>query len=133
MVVRVHVYKYNITMVPLVSQKRLEIQALRCNGDTSGRCQHRRHHDMLQLRFQLDSDVCSADLHHNPRKHMGLHDTSACIASLRTVSVVVRVCGFHGWSSWLGTCSPGSGAVSTNGTRVPKKRGTWYHGTKWLR
>ncbi len=36
---------------------------------------------------------------------------SACIASLRTVSVVVRVCGFHGWSSWLGTRSPGSGAV----------------------
>jgi hypothetical protein len=34
-----------------------------------------------------------------------------CIASLRTVSVVVRACGFHGWSSWLGTCSPGSGAV----------------------
>ena len=27
--------------------------------------------------------------------------TSDCIASLRTVSVVVRVCGFHGWSSWL--------------------------------
>jgi hypothetical protein len=25
--------------------------------------------------------------------------TSACIASLRTVSVVVRACGFHGWSS----------------------------------
>jgi hypothetical protein len=25
------------------------------------------------LRFQLDSDVCSADLHHNPRKHVGLH------------------------------------------------------------
>jgi hypothetical protein len=37
--------------------------------------------------------------------------TSACIASLRTVSVVVLVCGFHRWSSWLGTCSPGSGAV----------------------
>ncbi len=33
------------------------------------------------------------------------------IATLRTVSVVVRVCGFYGWSSWLGTCSPGSGAV----------------------
>jgi hypothetical protein len=31
----VHVYKY-ITL----SQKRLEIQALRCNGETSGRCQH---------------------------------------------------------------------------------------------
>ncbi len=24
------------------------------------------------LQFQLDSDVCSADLHHNPRKHVGL-------------------------------------------------------------
>ncbi len=51
----------------------------------------------VQLRFQLDSDVCSADLHHNPRKQVGLHATStrtsACIASLRlvrTVSVVVR-------------------------------------------
>jgi hypothetical protein len=54
-----------------LSQKRLEIQALRCNGETSGRCQHRRHHGIL--RFQLDSDVCSADLHHNPRKHLGLH------------------------------------------------------------
>ncbi len=36
----------------------------------SGHCQHRRHHGILQLRFQLDSDVCSADLHHNPRKHV---------------------------------------------------------------
>jgi hypothetical protein len=27
----------------------------------------------MLLRFQLDSDVCSADLHHNPRKHVGLH------------------------------------------------------------
>ncbi len=32
-------------------------------GETSERCQHRRHHGIL--RFQLDSDVCSADLHHN--------------------------------------------------------------------
>ncbi len=73
-------------------QKGLEIQALRCNGETSGPCQRRRHHGTIFgiLRFQLDSDVCSADLHHNPRKH---------------------ACGFHGWSSWLGTCSPGSGAV----------------------
>jgi hypothetical protein len=61
------------TRVRTLSQKRLEIQALRCNGDTSGRCSHRRHHGILQLRFQLDSDVCSADLHHNPRKHVGLH------------------------------------------------------------
>ncbi len=30
-----------------------------------------RHHGIL--RFQLDSDVCSADLHHNPRKHVSLH------------------------------------------------------------
>jgi hypothetical protein len=36
----------NITL----SQKRLEIQALRCNGETSGRCQPRRHHGIL--RFQ---------------------------------------------------------------------------------
>jgi hypothetical protein len=54
------------------SQKRLEIQACRCPGETSGRCQHRRHHSILRL-LQLDSDVCSADLHHNPRKHVGLH------------------------------------------------------------
>jgi hypothetical protein len=33
------------------------------------------------------------------------------VPTLRTVSVVVRVCGFHGWSSWLGACSPGLGAV----------------------
>ncbi len=51
-----------------LSQKRLEIQPHRCNGETSGRCQH---HSIL--RFQLDSDDCSADLHHNPRKHVGLH------------------------------------------------------------
>jgi hypothetical protein len=63
----------------------------------SGRCQHRRHHGILQLRFQLDSAVCSADLHHNPRSIWACTRTSACIASLRTVSVVVRVCGFHGW------------------------------------
>ncbi len=25
------------------------------------------------IRFQLDSDVCSANLRHNPRKHVGLH------------------------------------------------------------
>jgi hypothetical protein len=61
---QVHVYVQ-------LSQKRLEIQALRCNGETSGRCQHTRHHGIL--RFQLYSDVCSADLHHNPRKHVGLH------------------------------------------------------------
>ena len=70
--VRTMVHVYTCTNITL-SQKRLEIQALRCNGDTSGRCQHRRHHGILQLRFQLDSDVCSADLHHNPRKHVGLH------------------------------------------------------------
>ncbi len=34
---------YTYTNITL-SQKRLEIQALRCNGNTSGRCQHRRHH-----------------------------------------------------------------------------------------
>jgi hypothetical protein len=89
-----------------LSQKRLEIQALRCNEETRERCQHRRQHGVQ--RFQLDSEVCRADLYHNPRKHMwACTHTSACIASLRTVSVVVRVCGFHGWSSWLGTCSPG--------------------------
>jgi hypothetical protein len=70
----------NITL----SQKRLEIQALRCNGETSERCQHRRHHGILRL--QLDSDVCSADLHHNPREHVGLHAHQPCITSLRTVS-----------------------------------------------
>jgi hypothetical protein len=42
--------------------------ALRCDGES---CQHRRHHSILQ--FQLESDVCSANLHHNPRKHVGLH------------------------------------------------------------
>ncbi len=59
----------------ITSQKRLEIQALSGATGTlaSRRCQHRRHHGILQLRFQLDSDVCSADLHHNPRKHVGLH------------------------------------------------------------
>jgi hypothetical protein len=35
----VHVYK-KITL----AQKGLEIQALRCDGETSGRCQQRRHH-----------------------------------------------------------------------------------------
>ncbi len=45
---------YTCTNITL-SQKQLEIQALRCNRDTSGRCQHRRHHGILQLRFQLDS------------------------------------------------------------------------------
>ncbi len=37
---------YTCTNITL-SQKRLEIQALRCNGNTSGRCQHRRHHGIL--------------------------------------------------------------------------------------
>jgi hypothetical protein len=66
---------------------RTEIQAHRCNGETSGRCQHGRHHSIL--RFRLDSNVCSADLHHNPRKHSmwACTCTSACIASLRTVSL----------------------------------------------
>jgi hypothetical protein len=63
---------YTCTNITL-SQKRLEIQALGCNGDTSGRCKHRRHHGILHLRFQLDSAVCSVDLHHNPRKHVGPH------------------------------------------------------------
>jgi hypothetical protein len=40
-----------------VSQKRLEIQALRCNGDTIVGVVSI---EDLQLRFQLDSDVCSA-------------------------------------------------------------------------
>ncbi len=48
--------RYTCTNITL-SQKQLEMQALRCNGDTSGRCQYRRHHGILQLRFQLDSDV----------------------------------------------------------------------------
>ncbi len=88
--VRTRLPWYTCTMVPLVRTcvqiqhhhiisktyqrtylKRLEIQALRCNGESSGRCQHRRHHGIL--RFPIDSDVCSADLHHNPRKHVGLH------------------------------------------------------------
>ncbi len=53
-----HVYHgtYTCTNITL-SQKRLEIQALRGNGDTSGRCQHRKHDGILQLKFQLDSDV----------------------------------------------------------------------------
>jgi hypothetical protein len=68
--------------------------------------------------------------------------TSACIASLRTVSVVVRVCGFHGWSSWLGTCSPGSGAIRVSSqsrsallTRPPVSRmnGMKDHGTNGIR
>ncbi len=36
------VWQYTCTNITL-SQKQLEIQALRCNGDASGRCQHRRH------------------------------------------------------------------------------------------
>jgi hypothetical protein len=100
----VHVY-----VQTTFSQKRLELQALRCNGETraSGHCQHRRHHGIL--RFQLDSDVCSADLHHNPRKHVGLHahqrlhrlpeDGRSSRPRLRDPRVVVLA------------CSPGSGAV----------------------
>jgi hypothetical protein len=38
------------------------------NTETRGRCPHRRQDGIL--RFQLDSDVCRADLHHNPRKHV---------------------------------------------------------------
>jgi hypothetical protein len=66
-----YIYLYGHTYVrtriqTTSSPKRLEIQALRCNGETRGRCQHRRQHGIL--RFQLDSEVCRADLHHNPRK-----------------------------------------------------------------
>ncbi len=94
-----HYAWYTCTNITL-SQKRLEIQALRCNGDTSGRCQHRRHHGILQLRFQLDSDVCSADLHHNPRKHVGTmvqciaipFGTMAVRTRVRTIVVVAVVC-----------------------------------------
>ena len=46
-VVGTMVLSYTCTNLTL-SQTRLEIQALRCNGDTSGRCQHRRHHGILQ-------------------------------------------------------------------------------------
>jgi hypothetical protein len=97
-----------------------------------GPCQQRRHH---MLRFRLYSGVCGADLHHHPRRRVGLH-----------APVVVRVCGFHGWSSWLGTTSPGSGAVTVSSqsraallTRPPVSRMngmtlSWsaYHGTRTI-
>jgi hypothetical protein len=73
--VYVHVYKHYL-------KNDLKYKHSGATGTlASGRCQHRSHHGILQLRFQLDSDVCSADhsdvcsadLHHNPRKHVGLH------------------------------------------------------------
>ncbi len=63
-------------------------KALRCNGETRGRCQHR-HHGIL--RFQLDSDVCSADLHHNARKHVGLHALAVSSSHGTKYSVRTRV------------------------------------------
>jgi hypothetical protein len=45
---------------------------------------------------------------------------SACIASLRTVSVVVRVCGFHGWSSWLGNARPAREPSECRASRGPR-------------
>ncbi len=42
--------------------------------------------------FQLDSEVCTTIL----ASMWACTRTSACIASLRTISVVVRVCGTHG-------------------------------------
>jgi hypothetical protein len=87
-----------------LSQKRLEIQALRCKGKTGGRCQRK------TARFQLNSEICRADLHHNPRKHVGLHAHHCLHRLLRTVSVVVRICGFPGVS--IDTCSPGSGVLA---------------------
>jgi hypothetical protein len=39
-----------------LSQKRLEIQALRCNTDTRGRCQHRREHGIQTRQRGLDSE-----------------------------------------------------------------------------
>jgi hypothetical protein len=91
----VHVCNY--TNITKVSQKRLEIQALRCNGDTSGRCQHRRHHGILQLRFQLDSDDARAAMSAARISTTILGSmwactrTSACIASLSSGSPRLRV------------------------------------------
>jgi hypothetical protein len=46
--VRTYVHVYVRTYVRIAIRTCVQ-QALRCNGDTSGRCQHRKHHGTLQL------------------------------------------------------------------------------------
>ncbi len=136
-VVCLHVYTYHGTMVHVylvratLSPKRLEIQPLRLVGGATGKLVgvvSIRHHGILPwyqnvVRFQLDSDVCSADLHHNPRKHVDLH------AHQRLPPL--------GRSQW-----PSASASSTctydwhhNGTIMVRTvhvrvRTIWYHGTR---
>jgi hypothetical protein len=58
-VVQIYNIKRLVSTYNMISKQLLiEIQALRCNGETRGRCQHKRNHSILQ--FQRDSDVCSA-------------------------------------------------------------------------
>jgi hypothetical protein len=92
-----------------LSQKRLEIQALRCNGETRGRSIK----DITVSYGSNSTAMSTARISTTILASMwACTRTSACIAciaSLRTVSAYAG--SFHGWSSWLGTCSPGSGAV----------------------
>jgi hypothetical protein len=119
--IMVHVPWYMCTNITL-SRKRLEIQAHRCNGETSGHChQHRRHHSILP--FQLDGDVCRADLHHNPRKHVGLHahqrlhrppmDGLSGRPRLRVPRVVVLAGHLLAWLGSLQSVEPVTGRLLT--------------------
>jgi hypothetical protein len=79
----VHVYVYtrvpvhgtkrctNITLLPPRYLKNgLKYKHSGATGKLVDVASYRKNHGIL--RFQIDSDVCSADLHNNPRKHVGL-------------------------------------------------------------
>jgi hypothetical protein len=137
-----------------LSQKPLELQALKVQRGNCGRCQHKRRHSTVP--FQLDSDVCSADLHHNPRKHVGLHahqrlhrtrvlarvpwyGVYTCVPwyrYVRNVYVLLMLC--HNFLIGKGhTCALRTTCVFCTYVRVRTYRGTYvralvhvFHGTR---
>jgi hypothetical protein len=89
-------------------------QALRCNGETSGRCQHRRHHGIL--RFQLDSDVCSV-----PLVPVNVIMLPVCVPTVPIGTMVLHVYHTNGtvvfvYSLPWYTLLPYHGTNGTNGT-----------------
>jgi hypothetical protein len=110
------------------------------NGETRGRCQHK-DIKVYYGRIQLDSHVCSADLHNNPRQHV------CTMVRVPLVRTSVRMDKYVPWSS--STILVGKGHTymctlenhecirvpigTTRGTMVLVRTYTCtYHGTRVL-
>jgi hypothetical protein len=104
-------------VVPMVRTNNIISKTTRNTRETRGRCQHGRQHGIL--RFKLDSEVCRAYLHHNPRKARAPAPASPPLGRSRRSSAS---------AGSMGTCSPGSARELLECRPKSRSQGTRMYG-----